>query len=345
MHEITVAVIIPVWNTPDWMLKQCIESVLGQTHKLHQIIVIDDGSDSEETLSYFKEIESESTVELIHIAHSGISAARNAGIDRLDSEWFTFLDSDDYWDDDFIESLVSSVKSDTQIVFCGNSRADYNGQRVLRKEPSAKVMNDIKRIPYFSCGTGSRLWNTCFVKGLGEIGRYPVNCIAEDETFGEFVIASASNIVSVEQYGYNVRSRDDSFCRSRRKFNSSTLEQMPFSAIKNNLADVVPAGQWQKDVLYCRVIDDMMGLSWIFCCYSDKEQRKKIAREAAGVIREHVPDYESLRKTEAFRILWNGTRGTAVKFYIFCVKNHMENTAQNVCTALLRLYYKVKKIQ
>ena len=342
--EQSVAAIIPIYNTPAWMLEQCVCSVQNQTYPVAQILLMDDGSTDKDTLDCLETMHHIPAVQIERLPHGGISAARNAGLDRVSSDWFLFLDSDDYWEPDFVQSLVQAAKPETQIVFCGNRLVSYRGEKVIYSDPPRDVLLDEKRSPYFTCGTGSRLWNTAFVRSLGEQGHYPANCIMEDEVFSAFVIAAAKNIVCVEQYGYNVRSRDDSTCRTRSSFNKSGPEQLPVDAVRQGLQQVVPTGEWQKQVLYCRCLHSMMAASWIFCCYAAPAERRIVARQAATLIREALPNFPKTASSRAGKKLYSRGHRLAMSVYAAGVGLHMEVPMQALCTALARAYYRHKRI-
>ncbi len=90
---IMVSVIIPTYNRAH-LLKRAVDSVTSQTHKDLELIVVDDGS-IDNTVDVVKSIKE--TVQYFSIPHSGVSKARNTGIEHAQGEWIAFLDSDDYW--------------------------------------------------------------------------------------------------------------------------------------------------------------------------------------------------------------------------------------------------------
>ena len=90
---LTISVIIPTHNRRD-LLPRAIDSVLGQTHKADEIIVVDDGSD-DGTAEMLRQTYPE--VKLIQQKNAGVSAARNRGITSATGEWIALLDSDDAW--------------------------------------------------------------------------------------------------------------------------------------------------------------------------------------------------------------------------------------------------------
>jgi glycosyltransferase involved in cell wall biosynthesis len=101
MH--TISVIIPTYNRAD-ILPKAVESVLAQGELPLELIVVDDGS-NDGTVKYIDSLESDVRsisahrikIQCIQVPHSGVSRARNAGIEVARGEWIAFLDSDDYW--------------------------------------------------------------------------------------------------------------------------------------------------------------------------------------------------------------------------------------------------------
>ena len=103
-----VSVIVPVYNREKY-LRTCLDSIIGQTWKEVEIIVIDDGSTD---LSYEiidEYVKKEPRIRMIRNQHNGVSAARNAGIEAARGEFLAFIDSDDYVEADYIANLVSSI--------------------------------------------------------------------------------------------------------------------------------------------------------------------------------------------------------------------------------------------
>ena len=89
-----VSIVIPVFNG-EAFIKNCITSVINQTIQELQIIVVDDGS-KDNTLQILRAFENEDErIEVIHQDNAGVSAARNAGLQSVQSEWVLFVDADD----------------------------------------------------------------------------------------------------------------------------------------------------------------------------------------------------------------------------------------------------------
>ena len=94
MDEKLVSVIIPAYNIEDY-IGRCLDSVLSQTYKNLEIIVIDDGS-SDRTGEILDDYEKKNhRMKVIHKENGGVSSARNIGIDRANGDYIGFVDGDD----------------------------------------------------------------------------------------------------------------------------------------------------------------------------------------------------------------------------------------------------------
>lgn len=103
-----VSVIIPMYNRQEY-IEECISSVLSQTYKSLEIILIDDGS-TDRTVEICNELKDKfSNIRLALINHAGVSAARNKGIDLSRGKYLFFLDSDDIIHPRLIETLVTGL--------------------------------------------------------------------------------------------------------------------------------------------------------------------------------------------------------------------------------------------
>lgn len=101
-----VSIIVPVYNTGKY-LRQCVESVLIQSFKDWELLLLNDGSTDDSGVVCDEYSQLDSRIRTIHKRNSGVSDTRNHGIDVAEGEYIIFLDSDDYWlDESFLEEFV-----------------------------------------------------------------------------------------------------------------------------------------------------------------------------------------------------------------------------------------------
>lgn len=132
-----VTVILPSWNRADW-LKKSIDSVLEQTFRDFELIVVDDAStDSTQEIltSYSGKIRS-----ITFSKNLGVSAARNAAVKNCDSEWIAFLDSDDFWHPHKLQKQIAQtvIRAECPIHFTDEIWI-RNGVRVNPKKKHQKL--------------------------------------------------------------------------------------------------------------------------------------------------------------------------------------------------------------
>lgn len=108
--ENKVSIVIPVYNTASYLSK-CIESVINQTYKNLEIILVDDGSTDDSSKICDKYGEEDKRIKVIHQKNSGVSVARNNGIKAASGKYITFVDSDDIVDEYYIEYLLNESKN------------------------------------------------------------------------------------------------------------------------------------------------------------------------------------------------------------------------------------------
>lgn len=106
--EPLITIIIPVYNVEKY-LKRCVDSVLAQTYRNFEVILIDDGSPdkSGELCDLFAE--DDCRIRVFHTQNGGVSNARNIGLDNANGDYITFVDSDDYIHPDYLAELLKAV--------------------------------------------------------------------------------------------------------------------------------------------------------------------------------------------------------------------------------------------
>lgn len=113
-----ISIVVPIYNA-EKNLKNCIDSLLNQTYKNIEIILVNDGSkdNSGKICDAYKN--SDSRIKIIHKKNGGVSDARNSGIQIATGEYITFADSDDYVSEDYIEYMYNMLReTNTKLAIC-----------------------------------------------------------------------------------------------------------------------------------------------------------------------------------------------------------------------------------
>ena len=120
-----ISIIIPMYKTPFVLLRRCINSVLKQSFQSYELLVVDDGSGSDYD-DFKKEYEAKDPrVHFLTKENGGVASARNHGIEHSQGNYISFIDSDDYIDEYFIEGLYNAIQ-DSDISLCGVTEMYYS---------------------------------------------------------------------------------------------------------------------------------------------------------------------------------------------------------------------------
>lgn len=103
-----VSIVVPIYNVEDYLTK-CVDSVINQTYKNLQIILVDDGSKDSSSSICDEYLKKDSRIEVIHKENGGLSDARNVGMKYVKGDYTFFLDSDDWIDEKIIEKLLTLI--------------------------------------------------------------------------------------------------------------------------------------------------------------------------------------------------------------------------------------------
>lgn len=141
-----VSVIIPVYNTEQYIVK-CLESVINQTYKDIEIIIVNDGSTDNSEKVILKFVETHKNIKYIYQENKKQGAARNTGLKNATGKYVMFVDSDDYLPENSISILRENIR-DTNLVI-GNMMKDENGvlsyvkyiDSVIKKASKKKVVD------------------------------------------------------------------------------------------------------------------------------------------------------------------------------------------------------------
>lgn len=235
--ETKVSIIVPVYKVEKY-LHECVNSILNQTYKNIELILVDDGSpDSCPSIcdDYARE---NACVKIIHKYNGGLSDARNVGLEHATGDYVMFVDSDDFWvGKDSLEKLIRETELSPQCDFIGFNFFNYyenNDLYVPWKRYSQQIIhNDDKNIliealvqsgTFPMCAWGKIIKrdflkknNICFIKGL----------LSEDIPWFLELLNHADSFCMVNQYLYAYRQqRSDSITRAFSKKHFSDLQQI-----------------------------------------------------------------------------------------------------------------------
>lgn len=203
----TISVIVPVYNTEKY-LPRCIESVLAQTFVDWEMLLIDDGSTDASGSICDEYAAKDERIRVFHKENGGVSSARNLGLDNARGEWITFVDADDYIEENFLKSFEGNLDADLVVgnmIICeaGKSPSDIDAHIVPGKYcPIQSVLKGNLTKTVF-CAPWGKLFRNDGIRDL----RFDVGMtICEDTKFVYNYIAKAKDmrILSTDEASHYV---------------------------------------------------------------------------------------------------------------------------------------------
>lgn len=204
-----ISVIVPVYNVEKY-LKKCVDSITSQTYKNLEILLVDDGStdSSGQICNEFEK--NDARIKVIHKKNGGLSDARNAGLDRAKGQYYAFIDSDDYIQDNTIEIMLNAIKKNkSEIAVCNMIRFLEEGETVQFYCPTDHEVLYQGNQRYKTLNQPS-VCNKLFEAELFEGIRFPKGKYYEDTFVYHEVLYRANNIVLTGTDSYWYLSREDS---------------------------------------------------------------------------------------------------------------------------------------
>mgnify|MGYP002514978694 CR=1 FL=1 len=158
--EPLISVIVPVYKVEQY-LHQCVDSILNQTYRNLEVILVDDGSPDGCPAICNVYAEKDERVRVIHKVNGGLSDARNAGMAVMNGEYLSFVDSDDLLPVDAVETLLKiAVEEDADLVLGGYNRFEdmpadasfFGGCHAPKKSKRVFLENGYRRLVVVSGG-------------------------------------------------------------------------------------------------------------------------------------------------------------------------------------------------
>ena len=219
---IKVSVIIPVFNTQDF-LKECIDSVVNQTLVDIEVICINDGS-SDNSLEILEEYgKNDSRIKVIDQNHVGVGVARNVALDIAQGEYILFLDSDDYLDLDSLDYLyTTSEDKNLDILMFKITNFNKTGKESTSPYFEMDFLSEIVGDDVFSwkdikdClfDVSVSITSKLFRKEMISDIRFPEGLIFEDNLFSIKTLLKAQRIYFADKHLYHRRIRSNSITNS-----------------------------------------------------------------------------------------------------------------------------------
>ena len=213
-----VTIIVPIYNVESYIHK-CVDSILGQTYRNLEVILVDDGSPDAcpEICDEYKA--HDNRIVVIHKLNGGLSDARNAGLDAATGEYVTFIDGDDWYAEDAIEILVGVMIRSNVYIACMRNASVSSDYMQIEKVPATKEVSVIssnellKRICDKTYSTS--VCNKMFKSSLLKKKHFEYGRLNEDFLMICELLMPDYKVATVEYPGYFYYTRTDSLTHTQ----------------------------------------------------------------------------------------------------------------------------------
>lgn len=221
-----VSIIVPVYNTKEEYLRNCINSLINQTiSEKIEIIIVDDGSNTKCAKICDEYSQKYNNIEVLHQKNKGPGISRNRGIDLATGEWIMFVDSDDWVENNICEELLNGIENNVDIIISACNKC-YKNKKIQMSMFEKEYKNlekeklELQLISKSFLGKNAycasnlmvywaRLYRRDFIKNN------KLNCVTkirymEDFIFNLYCFECARKIVYKDYFLYNYRQRKNS---------------------------------------------------------------------------------------------------------------------------------------
>ena len=282
MDEKLVSVIIPAYNIEDY-IGRCLDSIISQTYKNLEIIVVDDGSrdyTGEILDNYAKK---DRRIKVIHKENGGVSSARNKGIEAAEGDYIGFIDGDDLIEPEMYKTLVDLLEEENaDIAHCGYQmvfpdRIDYYHNTGKKKiQTTEEGLKDLLSGEMIEPGLVNKLYKKELIKNCRLNETVKIN---EDllMNYQLFKLSQKSVYYDITPYSYMIRSSSATGANSlitKREDSLRVLNQIKDDCINNNLLSII-----YKRYIYLLMAICRDGLNDNSYMKYQKKQRKQLKKE------------------------------------------------------------------
>lgn len=280
---VKVSVIVPVYNSEKY-LKRCLDSLVNQTLKDMEFIIINDGStdNSEKIIKEYKD----KRIRYFKRHNSGIGATRNFGIDNSEGQFIGFVDSDDYVEEDMFERMYNEcINNNLDIVVCDYYKIKNEKKEIinfvdfgittLNEKPN--LLTDINLAP----------WNKIYIKKIFDKKTYyPVNVKYEDTPFVAMMLSKATRIgkLNLPLYNYIVHSNSQTTIIDSKVFDIFKITDI----LLNELGCNECIKQSVDDLVIYLITTYTISQRYV----KEKELRDKFINSAFSYLRCKIPNYK-----------------------------------------------------
>ncbi len=221
-----LSIITPVYNVKTY-IDRCIESILTQSYSHIELILIDDGSTDGSSAICDEWSKKDERIIVIHKSNGGVSSARNAGLEVVKGDYLTFVDPDDFLEQDTYLSNMEYLVAHQDVDILQYPYCHYVSENEIPKfhKPHSILLMGVESI-FENWWSGSPLeyviWNKIYKRGIWDGIRFKVGHISEDTSLVPFFVNRAKSVyISEKGLYYYQRAREDSYTYGSYSFDNN----------------------------------------------------------------------------------------------------------------------------
>lgn len=307
-----VSIIVPVYNSEKY-IKECLDSLINQSYKELQIIVINDGSRDSSGKIIEEFAKKNSSIIYIEKVNEGVAVARNCGIERATGKYLLFIDSDDYVAETYVQDLVECAeKNNSELVICGYSIVDNTKKISKRVVPSEYTRMENEEWAYRICAVCSRLysrdfWTTHNMKFIREEGAR-----AEDVPVSMYANIMADNIRTVPKADYFYRQHSESAMHKEQ-----TFFKFPYAALGYYWNSINADKEKNSiDFFYIGLLKLFTQFCYIIYRHRSKEEKKEFDLYVCELLKEKWPVIRAIWDNRKKRLEFPVLYKILISFYV-----------------------------
>lgn len=319
--EDVISIIIPVYNV-EMFIHKCIDSVLQQTYKTLEIILVDDGSTDSCGMICDEYKAKDDRIKVIHKKNGGLSDARNVGLKNATGQYVCFIDSDDYVVSDYIEYLYKVLREHNADISCCNFEYTYENETteqtkiVDEKEKTYKYDKiDAMKSLLYQKNIDNSMWGKLFKMELFKNIEFPYGKIYEDFAVFYKLVLRSNTLVYSNLKKYLYLQREKSILGTPMGTKDLCMLEFADEMYKNvikeypSLENALNSRILNMDFYFLRRMDKEKFYKEYQEIVKDiKQRRKKVIKDKEIKLKTRIAIYISYINVDSVRTLYNLAR-------------------------------------
>ena len=324
--EVLVSVIIPMYNCGKY-IGRCIRSLIDQTYKSIEILVVDDGS-TDNGAKIVKKLQQESNcLKYFWQENQGPSIARNKAIEEAEGKYLLFVDSDDYVSDDYIADMVQSAEENhSELVIAGYTLVYADKRKSVEIIPENYKKDIAEEWAYRISSCWGRLYSREFWTSNHIAFHQEKNSRAEDVPIVLYSNIMAKNITIVQNAGYHYFQHPES---AMNQLKNKVIFQFPYQAFREMYRKVRAQTGWNsRDYFDIGVIKFLTQFTFLIYRNAESEEKKRLKKYIIELLQEDWKDMVSAWKSYRRNIQFPFVYKAAIELFIFKYQRAMRTSFQ-----------------